>query len=535
MNFTLARIKYKLLPLILAFFLCSHYLLAQPNYPYSIQVNSTVLGHQDSPEIAVNSFGTVLTVFESTVLGDNDQNIFAVSYDRKTFKEFHHTGKTTDTPSLEAFPNSDRFVIAWEQNTELYFAIVSCKDGNEEFIVEPKPIRDDYVLKGKRPDVAVSADGSFIAIAWQYYFEDDVVFHLFDSLGTPIGNTNIISADSKRRSQIGIKFWPDSILAATWHTKQQQDNVDDIDIWFQHFDCKDIFSGGQAIKLFETEKRANGDLDSVYANCKQEYPEIDLFNDGRFAIMWQDFPYTNGGNGTDGDGKGAYFRIFNHDGTPQTADIQIADHTRSFQKDADMRIRKSDNTIHFVYEDAYESTVSHDWLAYPLYRVFDDLGVPVDSSIELSDKSYGTDCRIAITESDAKVPNLVLWIWETKDIENYDGSGRAIIFRDSSSLATDIEYVTNSNIMPRHIELSQNYPNPFNSSTRIRYRLAQADHVIIAIHTSIGEKVTELVNEFKPAGSYQTQWDAQNVSSGVYFYSLKTSRDYLTIKCLLIK
>ncbi len=523
------------LKLLLAIILfVSNYLLAQPNYPSSSQVNSTVLGHQDSPEIGVNYYGTVLSVFESTVSGDNDECIFAVSYDRKTFKEFYNTGKATDTPSLEAFPKSDKFVVAWEQNSELYFAIVSCKDGNENFIIGPKRIRDDYNLKGKRPDVAISPDGSLVVIAWQYYNEDDVVFHFFDSLGTPIGNTTKVSTVSKRRSQIGLKFCSDSVLAATWHTKKQQGNVDDNDIWFQLFDCKDVIAEG-VTKLFEEEKRANGNLGLDYANYIQEYPEIDTFNDGRFAIMWQDFPYSNGGDGTDGDGKGAYFRIFNSDGNPETDDIQIADHTRSFQKDADMRIRKSDNTIHFVYEDAYESTESKDWLAYPVYRVFNVSGIAVDSSIELSDKSYGTDCRIAITEPDALEPNLVMWIWETKDIENYDGSGRAIIFRDSSSIISGFDNYAELNTRPEHFELLQNYPNPFNSSTIFKYRLEEADNITINIYNALGEKINEIVNGYKPAGSYQVIWDARNISSGTYFYSMKTSRGHLIKKCLLLK
>jgi len=535
MDFSIEQIKYKVIPLLVVFFIFSNYLWAQPNYPFGIQVNSSVMGHQDSPEIAVNSNGTVLTVFESTVLGDNDENIFAVSYDRKTFKEFYQTGKTTDTPSLEAFPNSDKFVIAWEQNTELYFAIVSCKDGNEDFVVGPKPIRDDYTLKGKRPDVAISADGSYFAIAWQYYYDDDVVFHLFDSLGTPIGNTNKVSALSKRRSQIGIKFWPDSILAATWHTKDDTYQNKETDIWFQHFDCKDIFNGGQAANLFETEKRANGNLDLDYANYIQEYPEIDIFNDGRFAIMWQDFPYNDGGDGTDGDGKGAYFRIFNRDGTPQSDDIQMADHTRSFQKDADMRIRQSDNTIHFVYEDAYESTDSLDWLAYPTYRVFNDSGIPLDSSVELSDKSYGTDCRIAITEPDAQIPNLVLWVWETKDKEDYDGSGRAIIFRDSSSIATDIEYVTDSNIVPNQIELSQNYPNPFNPKTVISYQLSAISQVNLTIYNMLGQKVQTLVNKRQNPGNYKIEWNAGGFTSGLYYYQLNTGAQSQVRKMMLLK
>ena len=450
------------------------FLVAQPNYPFSVQANSTIAGDQDSPEIAVNSQGTVLVMFESTLDGSIDENILAVSYDRITFKEFYHSGKKSDTATLEAFPNSDKFLVSWEHNTDIYFAIVSCNDNSEEFIVAPKPIRDDVTIKGHRPDVSISRDGSLFVIGWESG-QHDVLMQFFDSTGTPLGEVVGVSGELKERGQIGFKFWPDSTLAVCWQTTKwiTELMLDDIDIWFQIFDCRPVWDGNEAVALFASEQRANGpDSSAVYVEYIQEYPEIDVFDDGRFAIMWQDFPYKGNPDGSDGDFKGAFFRIFNRNGAPQTGDIQLSEHTRSFQKDADIRIRQSDSTIHFIYEDAYESTVEQNWLAYPSYRVFDDQGQALGASIELSDKSYGTDCRIAITEADAPLPNLVLWVWETKDIENYDGSGRAVIFRDASTIVAGIESLAASDpLIPKQIKLFQNYPNPFNSSTTFSYYL----------------------------------------------------------------
>ena len=507
------------------------YLIAQPNYPYSVQVNSTTDGHQDSPELAVNSNGTVLVMFESDTI-NNDENILAVSYDRKSFKEFYHTGPVTDTPTLEAFPKNDKFVISWEQNGRVYFTIISCKNNNETFIVNPKPIRGDIKAYGERPDVAISRDGSLFVIGW-HIASNEARMQFFDSTGVTIGDVIGVSDQQESRYQISLKFWPDSVLGTTWHAK----NGEDTDIWFQIFDCKPVWNGGTPLKFFEKELRANGDLSSSEpVNYIQEYPEIDVFDDGRFAIMWQDFPYSDGGDGTDGSGKGAYFRIFNRDGTPQTEDIQISEHTYSFQKDADIRIRQSDATIHFIYEDAYESTPEKPWLAFPSYRVFNDEGQPLAPSIELSDKSYGTDCRIAITESEAVVPNLVVWVWESKDIENYDGSGRAVIFRDSSSLTSDVEELANNTInLPNEIQLLQNYPNPFNETTSFGYFLAYSGQVKFIIYNAIGQEVVTLINEFKQAGFHRVRWEAINLSSGIYYYSIKTSKNYISNKCLLVK
>ena len=512
------------------------YLVAQPIYPFSVQANSTIEGDQDSPEIAVNSQGTVLVMFESTLEGETDENILAVSYDRETFKEFYHSGKESDTATLEAFPNSDKFLVSWEHIPEIYFAIVSCKNNSENFIVAPKPIRDDVTIKGHRPDVSISGDGSLFVIGWE---RDDqqIALQFFDSTGTPLGDVVGVSGELETRAQIGFKFWPDSTLAVCWQTKKWTGDKFDTDIWFQLFDCRPVWDGNEAVALFASEQRANGaDSSAVYVEYIQEYPEVDVFNDGRFAVMWQDFPYTGNGDGSDGDFKGAYFRIFNRNGAPQTDDIQISEHTRSFQKDADMRIRQSDSTIHIIYEDAYESTVEQNWLAYPSYRVFDDQGQALGASIELSDKSYGTDCRIAITEADAPLPNLVLWVWETKDIENYDGSGRAVIFRNSSTIVSGIEPLTASDpLFPEQLKLFQNYPNPFNSSTTFSFYLPKTTSMTFSIYNITGQLITILQDGYTPAGYHSINWDTKDLSSGVYFYSISTEQYKISRKCLLIK
>ncbi len=507
---------------------------AQPNYPYSVQVNSTLAGDQDSPELAVNSQGTVLVMFESTLSGDIDENVLAVSYDRKTFREFYHSGKKSDTATLEAFPNSDKFLVSWEHSLEIYFAIVSCKNNSEEFIVGPKPIRDDQKIIGKRPDVAISRDGSLFVIGWERY--DGVLMQFFDSTGAALGEVTGVSDTLKRRAQIGFKFWPDSTLAACWQTTKWTGVKDDIDIWFQIFDCRPLWAGNEAIPLFTSERRANGPDSSSYIEFVQEYPEVDVFDDGRLAIMWQDFPYSGEADGTDGSGKGAYFRIINRDGSPQTDDIQLSEHTLSFQKDADIRIRQSDATIHFIYEDAYEAPIEKSWLAYPSYRVFDDQGEASGPSVELSDKSYGTDCRIAITEGDAAFPNSVLWIWETKDIENYDGSGRAVIFRDSSNTVSGIEHLAGSDSpLPERIKLFQNYPNPFNSTTTFSFYLPKAALINFSIYNTTGQLIQILQNGYTPAGYRSIRWDTKDLSSGVYFFSISTEQYQVSKKCLLIK
>ena len=82
--------------------------------------------------------------------------------------------------------------------------------------------------------------------------------------------------------------------------------------------------------------------------------------------------------------------------------------------------------------------------------------------------------------------------------------------------------------------LVQNYPNPFNPSTIISYSLPKTASVSLRIFNALGQEVAMLVNEQKPPGYYQVQWNA-NVPSGVYFYRLQAGEFVETKKMMLIK
>lgn len=83
--------------------------------------------------------------------------------------------------------------------------------------------------------------------------------------------------------------------------------------------------------------------------------------------------------------------------------------------------------------------------------------------------------------------------------------------------------------------LYQNYPNPFNPITTISYQLPKAGLVNISVYDITGKEVAKLVSEFKEAGSYDVIFNASNLSSGIYFYSLKADGFADTKKLVVIK
>ncbi len=88
---------------------------------------------------------------------------------------------------------------------------------------------------------------------------------------------------------------------------------------------------------------------------------------------------------------------------------------------------------------------------------------------------------------------------------------------------------------PKYYSLSNNYPNPFNPSTKIEYKIPESGQVLLKIYDMLGREVATLVNEEKPAGSYNITFNASKLPSGVYYYRLASENFIETKKMILIK
>ena len=84
-------------------------------------------------------------------------------------------------------------------------------------------------------------------------------------------------------------------------------------------------------------------------------------------------------------------------------------------------------------------------------------------------------------------------------------------------------------------KLEQNYPNPFNPSTKIVYKIPDAQFVSIKVYNVLGKEIAILINEEKPAGEYEVGFTGKSLPSGIYFYQLKSGSFIETKKMILIK
>ncbi|GEM_PF-4046789 len=119
--------------------------------------------------------------------------------------------------------------------------------------------------------------------------------------------------------------------------------------------------------------------------------------------------------------------------------------------------------------------------------------------------------------------------------------GLSIPIELTVSTITDIKENTS---VPTEFKMMQNYPNPFNPSTIISFSIPEAQNVSLIVYDLLGKEAAVLINEFMQPGSYNFQFSTSptgrqvlnsQLSSGIYFYRLKTDRFTQTKKMLLTK
>ena len=104
----------------------------------------------------------------------------------------------------------------------------------------------------------------------------------------------------------------------------------------------------------------------------------------------------------------------------------------------------------------------------------------------------------------------------------------------------DVTYTVNvlvnpNNSLPKKFELGQNFPNPFNPATTIRYMIPRNSFVSLTVYNILGSEITSLVGEVQSAGVHTVTFDASALSSGLYFYRLRSEQFTDTKSMILLK
>lgn len=186
---------------------------------------------------------------------------------------------------------------------------------------------------------------------------------------------------------------------------------------------------------------------------------------------------------------------------------------------------------HPRYQNIYEITENDtDWnLKFTINQIQTNAGffkMPVELKINFGD---GSDTLVTVmNDQNNQQFNFTFSIQPVSVIFDPD---RNIVLK----IVTTTSVSNNQNDLPSEYSLNQNYPNPFNPVTVIKWQSPIPCRQILKVYDILGNEIAKLVDEYKPAGKYQIEFNGSNYPSGVYFYSLKTDNYSAVRKMILLK
>ena len=134
-----------------------------------------------------------------------------------------------------------------------------------------------------------------------------------------------------------------------------------------------------------------------------------------------------------------------------------------------------------------------------------------------------TQLNVPLTYQSATTPDTAYIQFVITSITAQPKAGSYYLIDDLafSGTASTVEEGT----VPRAFALEQNYPNPFNPSTKINFSVAQPGHVMLKVYNLLGTEVASLVNEQKGIGTFNVNWNAAGLPSGMYLYRLSVTSE----------
>ena len=186
----------------------------------------------------------------------------------------------------------------------------------------------------------------------------------------------------------------------------------------------------------------------------------------------------------------------------------------------------------------YRGFLSKPGFEYPFYLfqtmpgfMGDTLGIIIPPHDSINVSFYDVDlCPICDYEVQEYFKDTLRFVFTFLDGNVYSFSKSIPI-----SGAGHMSDVEDDETLPKEFSLSQNYPNPFNPRTNISWQSPVSSWQTLKIFDVLGNEVATVVNEYRNSGSYEVNFDAAKLSSGVYFYQIKAGEFIQTKKMILIK
>jgi hypothetical protein len=423
------------------------------------------------------------------------------------------------------------YVIAWQDyrngNPDIYAQRYNPSGTPQDLNFK---VNDDTgTVEQYYPAIGMDNSGNFI-ITWQDYRAGnwDIYGQKYSSTGIPIGLNFKVNDDAGTRDQhspvVAMDSSGDFVIA--W-----QDYRDAV--FYLGYVWLDTRIYAQICNSSGTPMGSNFRVGNITGVSLQESPAIAVGNSGSFVITWHVnhcyylFPAPCLANNI-------YAQRYSINGTPLGSNFRVNDDTSSSSNFLAFPAAAMDASGNFVITWR-DTRNNQDVYAQRFNSSGDILGnnyiVPYRRYI-----SFGQTYPAV----DANTSNIY-FTWQDDHRSNWDIYTKVV---DWNWTEVEEEQITG---LPKSFVLYQNYPNPFNPSTAIPFSVYDSQfvvhgpvHTTLKVYNILGQLVKTLVDEEKSPGNYRIIWDGKDersneVTSGIYFYQLKTKDFTDTRKMVLLR
>lgn len=413
-------------------------------------------------------------------------------------------------PSI-AVDGSGNFVIVWGARrngafeSDIYFQRYDSFGGRQG---NKQKVNDDSDLGGGGAKIAMDRGGHFV-IVWDDLRDEnnDVYFQRYDASGVRQGNNQKVNDNNDRttpQTSPAIVMDGNGNFVIVWEDGREGDSG----IYFQRYDS----SGGRQ----GNNQKVNDD-----ANGGQQYPALAMDGDGNFVVAWED---RRDGN------IDIYYQRYNSSGIKQGNNQKVNDDLGNAWNRFPSIAMANDGNFVIVWEDYRYDALLADIIGQ---RYYPDGSKRGGNYRIVADGPLGREERPVVTANSQQM--VFSWVDYRRPAKGSDIFAKITTWDWEGVSAVDEQRQISENL-----GLLQNYPNPFNPSTMINFEIATPGAVSIEIFNQKGQLVKILVNSDLPAGKHHVEWNGKDdsgssVSSGVYFYRMRSGKYSSTRKMVMMK
>lgn len=528
--------------------------------------DSSITGTREKVSLSVNQDGFYAVSWEDERNLHNDiycQRVSDGSLLGMNLKlNLDSTGAMQNRPTL-ATDKDGNLIICWEDKrrgkSDIYLKKFN-RWGTELF--DDKKVNDNPLLvEQSSPNLAVSEDGDFVVVWEDQRNGLNIYAQLFDQFGNPDGDNFCVSSDplfSFCTTPSVAKFW-DGDFVVVWSAiksgirdvyakryngdgtakglsfKVNDDNqdVDHINpevetdsagnflvAWYDKRDSKKMIY----LQRYDSSGAEIGDNFSLNADSTETDFDLGMNKKGDFVVVWKSLDST----------EAIYAQIYDSSGSIFGGNILVTDDAMSYPESPEVYM-DPDSYFVVVWTDYREGEPNI------YYQIFEHNGTKTGANTRLNQPSYAIQMTPDVSLSMSYIYSA--WVDNRITGHGFDIFAKTITYR---TVNVDEE---NHKSLPASFELSQNYPNPFNPTTQIPFHVSgkgqgargkPAIHTTLKIYNIRGQLVRTLVDEDLRSGKHKVKWDGKDysnneVSSGIYFYQLKTGEEKKTRKMVLVK